>query len=126
MKILLPPKNKTNTKSLGFSFRLFPPEPAISLSILRFNTAPVAAEYEGIHTMKKFTDEDLILYLYKDCTPKMQASIEEAITHDLDLHSRLAILKRTLKQLDKLKLSSPSSKSLKAIINHAKTSNKAK
>ncbi len=73
--------------------------------------------------MKKFTEEDLILYLYKDCTPKMQASIEEALVEDLELNNRLQVLKRTLKQLDKLKLSSPSRKSLKAILEHAKASN---
>ena len=70
--------------------------------------------------MKKFKEEDLILYLYQDCTPKMQAAIEEAATEDLELQNRLQILRRTLKQLNKLKLASPSKQSVKAILKYAK------
>jgi hypothetical protein len=70
--------------------------------------------------MKKFKEEDLILYLYHDCTPKMQAAIEEAAKEDLELQSHLQILRRTLKQLNKLKLASPSKQSVKAILKYAK------
>ncbi len=70
--------------------------------------------------MKKLTEEDLILYLYKECTPRMQAAIEEALTEDLELKNRLQVLKRSIKQLDKLKLASPSKQSLKAILKYAK------
>lgn len=69
--------------------------------------------------MKKFKEEDLILYLYKDCSPKLSAEIEEAIELDLDLANRLQVLRRTIQQLDKLKLKSPSKHSIKAILKHA-------
>ncbi len=69
--------------------------------------------------MKKFKEEDLILYLYKDCSPKMAAAIEEALEIDLELQDRLQLLRRTMKQLDKLKLKSPSKKSIQAIMKHA-------
>jgi hypothetical protein len=70
--------------------------------------------------MKKFREEDLILYLYKDCSPALQTAIEQALTEDLALQDQLKILKRTLKQLDKLKLVSPSKPSIKAIMQYAK------
>ena len=69
--------------------------------------------------MKKFKEEDLILYLYKDCTPKMSAEIEESLELDLELNNRLQVLRRTIQQLDKLKLKSPSKHSIKAILKHA-------
>ena len=69
--------------------------------------------------MKKFKEEDLILYLYKDCTPKQSAEIEEALELDLDLANRLQVLRRTIQQLDKLKLKSPSKHSITAILKHA-------
>ena len=70
--------------------------------------------------MKKFKEEDLILYLYKDCTPKLREAIEQAAEEDMELQDRLKVLKRTLKQLDKLKLSAPSKQSVKAILKYAK------
>lgn len=69
--------------------------------------------------MKKFKEEDLILYLYKDCSPKLSADIEEALELDLELNNRLQVLRRTIQQLDKLKLKSPSKQSIKAILKHA-------
>lgn len=69
--------------------------------------------------MKKIKEEDLILYLYKDCSPKMSATIEAALEEDLELHDRLQVLRRTIRQLDKLKLKSPSKLSVKTILQHA-------
>ncbi len=69
--------------------------------------------------MKKFKEEDLILYLYQDCSPKMAAAIEEAVSNDLELKDHLQVLRRTIRQLDKLKLTSPSKQSIKAILKHA-------
>ncbi len=70
--------------------------------------------------MKKFKEEDLILYLYKDCSPKLQAAIEEALAEDdLELKDRLQVLRRSIRQLDKLKLKSPSKQSIKTIMKHA-------
>lgn len=70
--------------------------------------------------MKKFKEEDLILYLYKEASPRLTAAIEKALAEDdLELKDRLAVLQRTLKQLDKLKLRQPSRHSLKTIMKHA-------
>ena len=69
--------------------------------------------------MKKFKEEDLILYLYKDCSAKLSAEIEEVLELDLELNNRLQVLRRTIQQLDKLKLTSPSKHSIKAILKHA-------
>lgn len=70
--------------------------------------------------MKKFKEEDLILYLYKECSPRLSAAIEAALAEDdLELQDRLGVLTRTIRQLDKLKLKSPSKQSIKAILKHA-------
>ncbi len=67
--------------------------------------------------MKKFKEEDLILYLYKDCPPQLANAIEEALAEDdLALKNRLNILRRTIQQLDKLGLKSPSKQSIKTIL----------
>jgi hypothetical protein len=72
--------------------------------------------------MKKIKEEDLILYLYNECTPRLRAAIEQALEEDIELKDRFQVLKRTLKQLDKLKLLSPSKQSIKAILKHARES----
>lgn len=69
--------------------------------------------------MKKIKEEDLILYLYNDCSPRLRAVIDQALEADLELKDRLAVLRRSIKQLDKLKLSSPSKQSIKAILKYA-------
>lgn len=69
--------------------------------------------------MKNFKEEDLILYLYKDCSLKMAQAIEEAMEEDVELKDHLAVLRRTIRQLDKLRLKSPSKESIKAILKHA-------
>ncbi len=72
--------------------------------------------------MKKFKEEDLILYLYKECTPKIRVAIDAALAEeDLELKDRLQVLRRTLQQLDKLKLGTPSKASLKTILTYAKS-----
>ena len=70
--------------------------------------------------MKKFKEEDLILYLYNDCSPKLREAIEEALQdEDLELKNRLQVLRRSISQLDKLKLRPPSKQSVKAIMKYA-------
>jgi hypothetical protein len=77
--------------------------------------------------MKKLKEEDLILYLYKDSSPRLTAAIEKALAEDdLELKDRLQVLKRSIKQLDKLKLHSPSKRSVKAIMKHAVEVSKGK
>ena len=77
--------------------------------------------------MKKFKEEDLILYLYKECSPKLSAAIEEALEEeDVELKDRLAVLRRSIHQLDKLKLKSPSKQSIKAILKYAEEAGSGK
>lgn len=70
--------------------------------------------------MKTFKEADLILYLYEECSPAMKARIELALEEDIMLQDRLKILKRTLRQLDKLKLQSPAKHTLKTVLDYAK------
>lgn len=72
--------------------------------------------------MKKIKEEDLILYLYNECPPRLQAAIEEALEADIELRDRLSVLRRSQQQLNKLKLRSPAKKSIKAIMQHARNS----
>jgi flagellin-specific chaperone FliS len=73
--------------------------------------------------MKKFKEEDLILYLYKECSPAIQKAVEEALEEgDIELTEKISILKRSIRQLDQLKLKSPSRLSVKAIMQHARES----
>jgi hypothetical protein len=70
--------------------------------------------------MKKFKEEDLVLYLYNECSPKLRAAIEETLQdEDLELKDRLQVLRRSIRQLDKLKLKSPSKQSIRAIMKYA-------
>lgn len=71
--------------------------------------------------MKKIKEEDLILYLYKECSPGIQQVVEEALEEgDIELTEKLSILKRSIRQLDGLKLKSPSPLSVKTIMQHAR------
>lgn len=73
--------------------------------------------------MKKFKEEDLILYLYKECSPAIQKAVEEALEEgDIELTEKISILKRSIRQLDQLKLKSPSRLSIKTIMQHARES----
>lgn len=77
--------------------------------------------------MKKFKEEDLILFLYNDCSPELHAAIEKALDEDdLELKDRLQVLRRSIKQLDKLRLKSPSKQSIKAIMKYADECSKKK
>ena len=77
--------------------------------------------------MKKFKEEDLILYLYNECSLKLFTAIETALTEDdLELMDQLRVLRRSMKQLDKLKLQSPSKESVKAILKLAGAGDKKK
>ena len=74
--------------------------------------------------MKNFKEEELIMYLYKDCTPQLSAAINKAIQEDIKLKERVETLLKSIEQLDLLKLKSPSKQSIKAILNYAKEGKK--
>jgi len=72
--------------------------------------------------MKHFKEEELIMYLYNDSTPALTKAIEKAIQEDAELKKKVETLQRSKNQLDKVKLKSPSKKSIKAIMDYAKKS----
>jgi len=77
--------------------------------------------------MKKFTEEDLILYLYKECSPATQKAVDEALEEgDIELIEKLAVLERGIRQLDQLKMKSPSKLSIRTIMDHARAAIKKK
>lgn len=61
-------------------------------------------------------------YLYNDCPPELTNAINQAIKEDAELKDELELLKRSVQQLDQLKLKSPSKKSIKAIMQYASKS----
>lgn len=52
--------------------------------------------------MTNFTPEDLLLYLYKECSPDMAASIENALQKDWTLREKLNVLSASMQRLDKV------------------------
>lgn len=74
--------------------------------------------------MKNFKEEELIMYVYQDCTPELTKAIDKAIVEDAELKKQIETLQRSKDQLDKLKLKSPSKKSIKAILDYARKNNK--
>jgi hypothetical protein len=74
--------------------------------------------------MKKIKEEDLIMYIYNDCTPELTTAINQAIKEDASLKNQLDVLQRSVDQLDKLQLQTPSKQSIKAILQYAKNAQK--
>lgn len=71
--------------------------------------------------MEKFSQEVLIQYLYGEASKQVRIAIEEALHEDWELQEELKLLKRTIKQLNNLKLKSPRVSSVNAILNYAKS-----
>lgn len=78
------------------------------------------------YTMQKFSQEQLIQYLYGDCSPILKLAIEKAMLDDLLLQKEVKTLQRTIKQLSKLKTHSPSKGSIDAILKYAANTSKKK
>lgn len=74
--------------------------------------------------MKHFADEDLILYIYNEADTALSRSIQLSLEKDDTLKKRLKELQTTIKQLNKLKDSSPSPDSIKNILAHAQKKGK--
>ncbi len=72
--------------------------------------------------MQKFTQEQLMLYLYDEASPILSLAIEKALKEDKELSKEMAMLKRSKKQLEGLKKisSTPSQKTIDAILKYAK------
>lgn len=76
--------------------------------------------------MQKFSQEQLIQYLYGECSPILKLAIEKAMLDDLILKKEIKELQRTIKQLSKLKKESPSDSTINAIMKYAANSTKKK
>ena len=77
--------------------------------------------------MQKFSQDQLMQYLYKEASPILRLAIDNAMKEDLELQRDLKTLQRTIKQLDKLEKQTPSQKSIDAILKYARdTKHKAK
>lgn len=70
--------------------------------------------------MQKFSQEQLMQYLYKEASPILSLAIDNAMKEDLELQRDLKTLQRTIEQLDKLEKQTPSQKSIDAILKYAK------
>ena len=60
------------------------------------------------------------MYIYKDCTPALNAAIDKALREDVDLQDKVDQIRRAVAQLDSLQLKSPSKESIKAILAYAR------
>ena len=70
--------------------------------------------------MTLFTQEDLLLYIYKETSPAQTAAIEAVLANDWTLQDRLESLKISIDGLDTIPLESPRSEALLRIFNYAK------
>ena len=76
--------------------------------------------------MQKFSQEQLVQYLYGECSPLLRLAIEKAMLEDLPLQKEVKVLQRTIKQLSKLKKQSPSVSSVDAVLKYAASTSKKK
>ena len=76
--------------------------------------------------MQKFSQEQLIQYLYGECSPILKLAIEKAMLEDSILQKEIKGLQRTIKQLSKLKKESPSNSTIEAIMKYASNTAKKK
>lgn len=72
--------------------------------------------------MQKFTQEQLMQYLYGEASPILKLAIDKAIADDKLLKKELKDLEAVKKHLDKLQeeSESPGQKSIDSILNYAK------
>ena len=71
--------------------------------------------------MQKFKQEVLMQYLYGEASTQLTIAIEQALQEDWELQDELNTLRRTIKQLDTLQLSSPRKSTINSILNYAKS-----
>ena len=73
--------------------------------------------------MQKFTQEQLMLYVYQQASPILKMAIDRVIKEDALVAEEIKLLKQSKKELDKAGkdgLMSPSSLSLNKIMQYAK------
>ena len=72
--------------------------------------------------MRKFSQQQLMQFLYGEASPILQMAIDKALQNDSELQKEIKLLRRTQKQLDELKKKplNPSKKVIDAIMEYAK------
>ena len=72
--------------------------------------------------MRKFSQQQLMQFLYDEASPILKMAIDKALLNDKELLQEINSLKRTKKQLDQLKQKplSPSKKTIDTILEYAK------
>ncbi len=69
--------------------------------------------------MTNFTPEDLLLYLYNECTPQQTIAIEEALKKDWTLREKLAVLKTSMQRLEQI-VTAPRTEVVLNVLNYAR------
>lgn len=69
--------------------------------------------------MTLFTQEDLLLYLYKESSPEMTAAIETALKEDWILREKLQVLQSSAQDLEKVTVS-PRMEVIFRVMNYAR------
>ena len=82
--------------------------------------------FDVIIIMLRFSQEQLIQYVYSECSPILKLAIEKAMLEDIALQKEVKALKRTIKQLSKLEKQSPKKSTIDSIIKYAEESQKKK
>jgi flagellin-specific chaperone FliS len=72
--------------------------------------------------MRKFSQQQLMQFLYDEASPILKMAIDRALISDSELQKEIKLLRRTQKQLDDLKKKplAPSKKTIDAIMEYAK------
>ena len=70
--------------------------------------------------MEKITNEDLLIYLYKESSPAQQEKIADAIENQWDLREECQMLESTIEELKSLQYS-PSESTVNKILEYAKS-----
>ncbi len=70
--------------------------------------------------MVNITQDDLLQYLYKECSPEKNNIIQQQLESDLDLQERFQILESAKNRLNAIKLISPDDRSVDNILNYSK------
>lgn len=71
---------------------------------------------ELISFMQEFTQNDLLQYYYYETSPAKTLAIKLALITDSELYSQMAELEESIRLLDKLVVGSPSSKTIKKLL----------
>jgi len=70
--------------------------------------------------MTNFTPEELLSYLYNDCTPAISQAIDNALTMDWTLREKLEVMRLARERLDKATVS-PRTEVVLNILDYART-----